>query len=779
MKRTRAVKAVKEVKRKPHPPPLPIIDSSDAEEFELPDIVDNEDLESDGEGSSGGEEHDGINSDDGEGDEDATADAADDSSDASPGDEELASDDDVDFGDEEDDEEDDEDGLQDDESGSGGSGTDDDEALTGSGLRVLRRKARPEIDPIYAEDDSDEEVTNTIGNVPKEWYDDLPHMGYDINGKPIAKSEKGDQLDQFLATMDDPDAWRSVYDKLEERNIVLTTEELQMLKKIQKGYFPDEASNPYEPTVEWFSSQTSIMPLSAAPEPKRRFIPSKHEARKIMHIVRAIRQGRIIPGKKQPKKQNEVFDIWADAPEQSADRVMHISAPKLALPEHDESYNPPVEYLPDEKEIEEWKNTDTQDREKNYVPKKYGALRLVPGYDRFIQERFERCLDLYLCPRMIKKRLQVDPESLIPKLPSPRDLEPFPSKLAITYKGHQARVRMISVDPSGQFLASASDDKTVRLWDVATGRCLKKWSFAEAATSIAWNPNKTVCLLAVSVQSHVYLINPETAPKEVTTATDALMNHMWTLQMQKGQLDSGENAAKNADWGRPSAKELASGHRVHIRVAKAVTYLTWHRKGDYFATVSPNGESRAVLIHQVSRGVSQSPFKRNKGLVQRVVFHPLKPLFFVATQRYVRVYNLQTQTLAKTLQPSTKWISSLSIHPAGDNLIVGTFDKRLCWFDMDLSTKPYKTLRYHKQAIRNVVYHPRYPLFASCADDGQVNIFHGMVYNDLMMNPLIVPVKTLKAHSVKDSLGALHCEFHPSQPWIFSSGADSSIKLFT
>ena len=30
---------------------------------------------------------------------------------------------------------------------------------------------------------------------------------------------------------------------------------------------------------------------------------------------------------------------------------------------------------------------------------------------------------------------------------------------------------------------------------------------------------------------------------------------------------------------------------------------------------------------------------------------------------------------------------------SGDNLIVGSYDRRLCWFDMDLSTKPYKTLR--------------------------------------------------------------------------------------
>lgn len=53
-----------------------------------------------------------------------------------------------------------------------------------------------------------------------------------------------------------------------------------------------------------------------------------------------------------------------------------------------------------------------------------------------------------------------------------------------------------------------------------------------------------------------------------------------------------------------------------------------------------------------------------------------------------------------------------------------------------------------------MVYHKRLPLFASCSDDGSIQIFHGMVYNDLLQNPLIVPVKILKAgHQIVDSLG--------------------------
>jgi ribosome biogenesis protein ERB1 len=52
--------------------------------------------------------------------------------------------------------------------------------------------------------------------------------------------------------------------------------------------------------------------------------------------------------------------------------------------------------------------------------------------------------------------------------------------------------------------------------------------------------------------------------------------------------------------------------------------------------------------------------------------------------------------------------------------------------------------RHHTSALRGVAFHRTYPLFASCSDDATVHVFHGMVYSDLLTNPLIVPVKILR-----------------------------------
>lgn len=53
-------------------------------------------------------------------------------------------------------------------------------------------------------------------------------------------------------------------------------------------------------------------------------------------------------------------------------------------------------------------------------------------------------------------------------------------------------VRALIFHPSGKFLLSASDDKTIRTWDLATGRCLKTLeAHGHFVTTMVWGRAKT------------------------------------------------------------------------------------------------------------------------------------------------------------------------------------------------------------------------------------------------------------------------------------------------
>jgi ribosome biogenesis protein ERB1 len=165
-------------------------------------------------------------------------------------------------------------------------------------------------------------------------------------------------------------------------------------------------------------------------------------------------------------------------------------------------------------------------------------------------------------------------------------------------------------------------------------------------------------------------------------------------------------------------------------------------------------------------------------------FHPgAKPLLYVANQRSIRVYNLLKGGVVQKLESGVQWISSIALHPGGEHVVAGSYDHRTAWFDSELATTPYKTLRYHAGGVRAVAFHRTYPLLATASDDGTVHVFHARVFTDSFQNPVLVPVKVLRGapHDLdgrKDGLGILDCTFHPTQPWVLTAGADGKVVLW-
>ena len=657
-------------------------------------------------------------------------------------------------------------------------------------------------DEIHPDDNSElsevDENANTIGDIPLKFYDEYPHIGYDINGKKIMRPAKGEALDALLDSIEIPKGWTGLTDPKTGKPLQLSQEELELLRKVQMNEVPSEGYDPYEPLVEWFSSEKEIMPLSAAPEPKRRFVPSKHEQKRVMKLVKAIREGRILPYKapedREDKEEELInYDLWADEVERP-DHVMHIPAPKLPPPGYEESYHPPAEYLPDNKERKEWEQTDPEDREKDFLPKDFGSLRRVPGYDNFVQEKFERCLDLYLAPRVRRSKLNIDPESLLPKLPSPEELKPFPTACATVYRGHKGRVRSVNVDPTGIWLATGGDDGTVRVWELLTGRQLwsVKLSDDEAISTVRWRPGKDAVVLAATAGDDIFLAVPPIVNPEIEKASLDLLDAGWGFAASRPAPSASEEGKKNTPptWIRPSSALVDAGVCVVIPLRYVPKTISWHRRGDYFVTVCSGAStpaSVAISIHTLSKHLTQFPFRRRLkggGPPQTAHFHPSKPILFVANQRSIRAYDLSRQLLVKILQPGARWISSFDIHPTsssasgGDNIIIGSYDRRLLWHDLDLSQRPYKTLRYHRKAIRAVKFSSRYPLFADASDDGSLQIFHGSVTGDMLSNATIVPLKVLKGHKITGELGVLDIDWHPREAWIVSAGADGTCRLW-
>lgn len=321
-------------------------------------------------------------------------------------------------------------------------------------------------------DTSDEEdVRNTVGNIPMHWYDEYKHIGYDWDAKQIQKPIQGDQIDEFLRKIEDPNFWRTVKDPQTGQEVILTEEDIGLIKRINAGRVPNSQFHEYQPWADWFTSEIENMPITNVPDHKRSFLPSVSEKKIVGKMVHALKMGWMksmddIKKDKLAKKAPKFYMLWETDTSREDMRRIHdpVTAPKRDLPGHAESYNPPKEYLFDDKEMKEWNkmSEEPHKRKLHFLPKKHKSLREVPAYSRYLRERFLRCLDLYLCPRAKRMKLNIDAEYLIPKLPSPKDLQPFPTVESLVYNGHTDLVRSISIEPKGEYIVSGSDDKTVK-----------------------------------------------------------------------------------------------------------------------------------------------------------------------------------------------------------------------------------------------------------------------------------------------------------------------------
>jgi WD40 repeat protein len=74
-------------------------------------------------------------------------------------------------------------------------------------------------------------------------------------------------------------------------------------------------------------------------------------------------------------------------------------------------------------------------------------------------------------------------------------------------RGHDKRITSVALSPDGRRLVSGSDDKTIRVWDVQTGRELKRFTgHTDVVTCVALSPDGR-WVLSASADTSIRLWN--------------------------------------------------------------------------------------------------------------------------------------------------------------------------------------------------------------------------------------------------------------------------------
>ncbi len=86
-------------------------------------------------------------------------------------------------------------------------------------------------------------------------------------------------------------------------------------------------------------------------------------------------------------------------------------------------------------------------------------------------------------------------------------------------------------------------------------------------------------------------------------------------------------------------------------------------------------------------------------------------------------------------------ITHMSIYNGRQDIIVGTKNAKVAWFQLELSEKPFKIMDHHRDKIKNVYFHSDYPLFSCCSKNGKLLLYHATISTDMIKDPVIVPLK--------------------------------------
>ena len=647
----------------------------------------------------------------------------------------------------------------------------DKKQLNKNSSQILNKKQKRLPESNSSDDSSDEEVLVRTGDVPENWYDGMEHVGYDINSNKVLKNPEEDEIEKFIKKANDKNWWREIYDSKNNSSVYLSDKDLEIINRIRQGkmankkvgeddYFEDDL--PYQ-----------IHPMSNQIPSKKKFGFSRNEQKTINRLVYLYKNG-LMPMEKPKKTEQKIYDIWEFEDENDLSQYrpgFGFQIPKRELPDNEESYN-------------------TKEN------KDGGILRRIPRYDNLIEEELERCCDLFLSARTIRKKLDLKENDVLPDLPKPEELRPFPTKECMVYKGHESSIRDICCDPNGNVLISADNGNLVFFWDISTGKITTKFDLKEKVRKI--NINKFLKLIVICTETHIFFILPRYLEKKYKEEILTLVKEKIYPKIIENKNTKEEEKESNKDnnnitindsfvWHIPKSdsKKEKQGILFYMKWTQGVIKnLVWHNKGDYFGTLSKNSQGKTqVYIHSLTKMTHQLPNSHIKGNANCISFHPNKPYFIVATNSNIFVYNLQKQELSRKFISNLNTINRISIHKNGNDLIAGDKSGKVAWFQLELSSKPFKLMDYHQDKIKSVEFNNNFPLFLSCSRNGKLVVYYGKVNDEELVDPLIVPLKVLKVNNNsennKDNNNMFTCAcFHPNQIWIFSGGEDGKIRMW-
>jgi WD40 repeat protein len=334
-------------------------------------------------------------------------------------------------------------------------------------------------------------------------------------------------------------------------------------------------------------------------------------------------------------------------------------------------------------------------------------------------------------------------------------------KELIQLEGHQGYVTSVSFSPDGKTLASASFDKKIMLWDVATGKKIRTFpGHSDKIYTVSFSPDSRT--LASGGADNVIKLWDVATGREIRTFPGH-SNGVYTVSFSPDGKMLGSGSADHTIiiW------DIASGRKIHIFNAhkSEVNSISFNRDG---RTLASGSSDHTIILWNMVTGKEIRTLKEHQDIVYSVNFSPDgKTLASSSKDKTIKIWKVATGKVLRTFTGHKDDVDSVSFNPDGKILASGSYDQTIKLWDIS-EGKEIETLKGHSGWVLSTIFSPDGKILASSSADKTIKTWDiNRIKNQQI--PHILGEHSSSIRSVS---------FSPNGKILASGSADKTIKLW-
>ncbi|MGO9460102.1 MAG: eIF2A-related protein [Rhodomicrobium sp.] len=298
----------------------------------------------------------------------------------------------------------------------------------------------------------------------------------------------------------------------------------------------------------------------------------------------------------------------------------------------------------------------------------------------------------------------------------------FPAEIVLQL-GHSGSVNSVAFSPDGKTALSGNIDNTVRLWDLATDREIRKLEgHSEQVNSVAFSPDGK-------------------------TALSGSLDHtarLWDLATGREiRKFEGHSKPVTSVAFSPDGKTALSGSRDHtirlwdLATGREIRKIEGHSGWFFSVAFSPDGKTalsgswdNTARLWDLAAGREIRKFEKHSSLVESVAFSPDgktalsgsagKGLFGTGE---IKLWDLATGREIRKLEGHSGAVSSVAFSPDGKTALSGSMDHTVRLWDL-AEGREIRKLEGHSAEVSSVAFSPDGKTALSGSHDGTMRLWN-------------------------------------------------------